>query len=542
MTLFHKLKKQKQNFLNQVEGRHDPSVPDYKKSPQYKGNLDAALEYLADTLGRSDDFMVRVVELNDISAACVFINTICDHKAVEETLRSLHSHQFPRKKPKNLAQYLIERVLVGADALFMNNLFEIREALAAGSLVLFVDGTAPAIVMDAKYVEHRPPEQPFIEASSRGSQISFVENIDVNIGLIRVNLATDTLRVKKLKVGYRSRRNVAVLFIGDIANPVAIDTVVKRIQAIHIDMISGTAAVEQRISGHPWSLFPLVRTTQRIDNVCRELNQGKVVIVVDGDPTVMLAPATVQDFFQTEEDYLHSFWEATFVRWLRMIAFVLGIYLPALYISFVDYSPELLPKVLGLQIARSREGVPFPAVMEVVLMQVAIEILREATLRMPKQMGQTIGIVGGLVVGQASVDAGIVSNILIIVIAMTAISIFVSPSYEFTTVQRIGCWSMILASSIVGFYGVVLLSIWILFEVGNLKSFGISYLDPFNGEHVRDVFVDGLVRLPITVMDKRASHMHTQNEVGEDDYELAVRHPQLEKLKSAPKRKGRRKP
>jgi hypothetical protein len=534
-------KRKPANSFKQLHERVKPQVPDYKDAPHYHGNLDKALEYFADSLGVSDDYMVRVVEVSGHSAAVLFIDTICDHKAVEETLRELHQHRFPKKKVKNLMQYLIERVLPGSDAVYMTNMFELKEAITAGDLVLLIDEMSPAIVTGAKYVEHRQPDQPFVESTVRGSQISFVENLDVNVGLLRTYLNTDSFHIKKLKVGYRSRKEVAVAYIGDIANPLLVKTVIQRISAIHIDVITQGSAIEHRITGHTWTPFPLTRALQRIDSAAHEINQGKVAIIVDGDPTILLVPATVQDFFQTEEDFSHSFYEGTLIRWLRVISFIFAVYLPSFYIAFVDFNPELLPKVLGLQIAKSREGVPFPAVMEVLIMQIVIEILREATLRMPKQMGQTIGIVGGLVVGEASVQAGLVSNILIIVVALTAVSIFVSPSYEFATVLRIGNFIMILSATLLGLYGIILASIWSLYEMSALKSFGISYLDPFNGEHIRNVFTDAFLRLPVKFMDKRTSHLHPQDETGESEYVNPVPHPHLEKSgKKRIRAKGRR--
>ncbi|WDL99574.1 spore germination protein [Alicyclobacillus sp. ALC3] len=522
--------------------KSQPVVPDFKKAPHYKGNLKDALRYFAESLGASDDYVVRVVKVAGISAAIVFIQTISDHKAIEETLRELHQHQFPKRRPKNFSQYLIEHVLPSSDAVFMENLYELKEAITGGDLVLLIDTISPALVMGAKYVEHRSPEQPFIESSVRGSQVSFVENIDVNIGLIRNSLNTETLRVKKFKVGYRSRRDIALIYLEDVANPVLIETVTERISAVHIDVVSQSSAIEHRIVDHPWTPLPLTRLTQRIDSVAREINQGKATVIVDGDPTVLIVPASLQDMFQTEEDYGHSWLEAVFLRWLRALALLFSVFLPALYIAFVDFNPELLPKVLGLQIARSREGVPFPAVMEVLIMQSVVEILREATLRMPKQMGQTIGIVGGLVVGEASVQAGLVSNILIIVVSLSAVSIFVTPSYEFATVTRLASWVMIVSASILGLYGLILMTILLLSELSATKSFGLPYLAPFDGAHIKDVFTDGIIRLPVNMMSRRTSHLHPRDSTGQAEYHNPIPHPQLEKAQESQKQpEGRKK-
>ncbi|GMA63802.1 spore germination protein [Alicyclobacillus fastidiosus] len=524
-----------------TQRRVEPHVPDYRNAPHYDGQLNKALDYFAPSLGVSDDYTVRSINVAGRSAACLFINTICDKKVVQETLRSLHEYPYPKRTQNNLAQYLSKKVLPSVGVTFMKNLFELREAISSGHLVLMIEGVSPAIVISAKSVEHRAPERPVVESSVRGSQISFVENIDINLGLIRQGIKTATLHVKQLKVGYRSRREVAIVYIGDVANPVAVETVLKRIKAIHADVIVQGYEIEGRIVEHTWTPFPLTRTMQRVDSTIKEINQGKIAILVDGDPTIIMVPATLQDFFQTEEDFSRSFYETTFIRWLRIVSFIFALYLPALYISFVDFNPELLPKVLGIQIARSRTGVPFPAVMEVFIMQTVVEILREATLRMPKQMGQTIGIVGGLVVGEASVQAGLVSNILIIVVSLTAVSVFVSPNYEFATIVRLGSWGMIMSASFLGLYGILLTSIWLLYEVSSLKSFGISYLDPYSGEHFRDLFLDGIIQLPLRFRDKRPSHLHPQDDTGATVYQNPVPHPQLDKAYQKPnqQRRGR---
>jgi len=525
---------------NQVKGRTQPQVPSPKNMPKYAGKLDEALAQFQTTIGLSDDFNHGIINIHGKRAVFLYVSTVCDQQIIDQTLHALHEHQYPRRRMADFPKYLAESVIPSRANLLTTTMFEIRESLTSGSMVILFDNISSVIVVKAKSIEHRVPEAPQLEASSRGSQISFVESIDTNIGLLRIGLNTDTLLVKKFKVGYRSRREVAVIYLSDVANPVIHETVIERIQAIHVDLISQSSAIEQRIIDHPWTIVPLTRVTQRVDNSIREVNQGKVLILVDGDPSAMLVPASIQDFFQTEEDYSHTVWEATFIRWLRIISFTFALFLPALYIAFVDFNPELLPKVLGLQIARSREGVPFPAVMEVCIMQIVVEILREATLRMPKQMGQTIGIVGGLVVGEASVQAGLVSNILIIVVALTAISIFVTPSYQFATVLRLCSWIMVFSATVFGLYGVVLATLLLLYEAANLKSFGMSFLSPFNGEHTRDSFIDGILRLPVTVMDKRTSHLHPIDDIGENDYHNPVHHPQLEKAATTRQTKGRK--
>ncbi|MFB5192811.1 spore germination protein [Alicyclobacillus fastidiosus] len=503
--------------------------------------LQQTLEYIIQTAGQSDDFVVTRAIVDEKDAVLVYFHTISDQKQVQSLKQALQEHKYQKVSPMEMPYYLARHVIPFGEIAFLDNLWEIREALSRGDILLLVDGMPKAITIASMLIPHRAVEPPLLESSTRGPQISFIEKIDVNIGLIRGMLVSDALTIKQFRVGYRSRTRVAMLYEHDVANPNLVSTAMKRIQAVHVDKLTGSATLEQRIVDNHWTLFPLTRSTTRVDNCVKEIGQGKVLILVDGDPTGFLIPGTIIDFFQTMEDDQHSYFEATVVRWLRFISFVLGFYLPALYISFADFNPELLPHTLALKIARSREGVPFNAATEVLMMQLVIEIIREAALRMPKVMGQTIGIVGGLVLGQAAVEAGLVSSILIVVIALTAVSIFVLPSYEFATVLRILSWVNILAASIFGFYGVMVVVMAGMFHVASLKSFGVSYLEPISGEHWRDFFLDGILRAPIPMLDKRASHLHDQEITRSADYTDPNQHPMLEVPRKSKKlRKWRR--
>lgn len=518
----------RRNYKHRYTDRPKPKVPDYRDAPRITGNLRHTLKYIRETAGQSDDFVVRRTVVKELESVIVYYQTVADQSQVETVMQALQDHQYPRLSVKELPFYLMRRVIPIGNAIFMDNLWEIREALSRGVLVLLIDGLNVAVTMGERKLPHRAVEPPLLESSTRGPQVGFIENVDVNVGMMRWALTSDALTVKELQVGYRSRNRVAVLYEHDVANPNLVDTVIKRIQAVHLDKLTGSATLEQRIVDNHWTVFPLTRATSRVDNCVKEVGQGKVLIFVDGDPSALLVPGTVMDFFQTMEDDQHNWIEATVVRWLRMIAFVLAFYLPALYIAFVDFNPELMPQTLALAIAQSREGVPFNAATEVVIMQVVMEIIREAALRMPKVMGQTIGIVGGLVLGQAAVEAGLVSNILIVIIALTAVSIFVLPSYEFSTTLRLLMWTNILGACIFGFYGIMLVVIVIMFHAASLKSFGISYLEPLSGEHWRDFFLDGILRIPLPMLDKRAAHYHDQDVTRDADYTDPVQHPMLE--------------
>ena len=500
--------------LNQVKQK-EPNIPQRSEAPLYDGNLFQALTYLQFSLGLSSDFTMREIEIIGKKAMILFYSTICDQDKVQAMITAIHNHQYQQAASQDLEHYLVTRVLTAPSTSHVTNMMDIRQAVASGNIVLLIDQIPKAITVFARDVAQRSPDEPPMEASSRSAQIGFVENVFTNIGLLRLYMSNDSLLVKQFTVGVRSNTPVMVAYMKDVAQDAVVQEIIEKIELIEMDYVDSAAAIEQRVCAHQWNLFPLARITFRVDNVVRELNQGKVSIHVDGDPTAILLPSTIQDFFQTEEDYTHTAWEASFIRILRVVAMMLSIYLPALYVALVDFNPELLPKLLGFHISSSRAGVPFSAVMEVVIMQFIIEILREASLRIPKQMGQTIGVVGGLVVGQAAVEAGIVSNILIIIVALTAISVFVAPSYEFTIVTRMLAWVMLFASAFMGIYGVILFSIWMLYEVGALRLFGVAYMEPYNGAFLKDAWIDGLLRLPLKVAPRRTAHMRPEDPMGE---------------------------
>lgn len=531
----------RRNYRDRYTDRSIPQVPDYRDAPKLTGNLRDTLEYLRETAGESDDYVVRRTVVQARESVIVYYQTIADQQQAESLMLAIQDHDFHRVSLKDLPFYLVRQVIPIGNVIFMDNLWEVREALSRGVLVLLVDGLGVAITMGAMSLPRRAVDAPQLESSTRGPQIGFVEDIDTNIAMIRTTLASDSLTIKEIRVGYRSRTRVAIVYEHDVANPNLVTTAIKRIQAVHVDKLTGSATLEQRIVDNHWTAFPLTRATSRVDNCIKEIGQGKVLILVDGDPTALLIPGTVIDFFQTMEDDQHTWVEATLTRWLRMVAFVLAFYLPALYISCVDFNPELMPQSLAMQIARSREGVPFNAATEVMIMQLVVEIIREAALRMPKVMGQTIGIVGGLVLGQAAVEAGLVSSILIVIIALTAVSVFVLPSYEFAIVLRVLSWTNIIGASLFGFYGVVLVVLLGLFHVGSLKSFGIAYLEPLSGEHFRDLFLDGIFRAPIPILDKRASRYHDQDKTRSADYTDPVQHPMLEIPRGSKGQRSRRK-
>ncbi|WEG14371.1 spore germination protein [Pullulanibacillus sp. KACC 23026] len=497
-----------------------------KRTP-YKGNLDEAIAYIKKILKDNDDLEDRPLRLAGKRASMIFIQTIVEKQQLMYIIQKLQNfHQANAGIP--FTRELVTEHVNSVSAKECDTLEEAITNILAGLTVLFIEGEDKIVVLNTISIPKRTPEKPDIETSTRGTQIGLVENGEDNIALIRSRIKDPSLKVKKFTVGKRSCTSVYLCYMDSVANPVAVETAKQRIQAIDVDMVNQSSDVEMRIKDMHYTPFPLTRPTSRVDNISKEIGQGKFAIVVDGDPTAVLAPATLQDFYQTMEDYGRTFWEASFIRWLRVISFIIALLLPSLYVALTEYNPEFLPLTLSLRIAESRAGVPFPAVIEVFMMELIIEILREATLRMPSQMGQTIGIVGGLVIGQATVAAGLVSNILIVIIASTAVASFVPPSYEIAQTWRLCKYFVFLCTCLLGFYGMLLSNIVLLYHVASLKSFGVDYLAPLGGRYFKD-WSDTFIRLPLWRLTGRSDSNHPKQDKRADTYKDPLPHPELNK-------------
>ncbi|HET6872667.1 MAG TPA: spore germination protein [Sporolactobacillaceae bacterium] len=499
------------------------------KKTLYNGKVIETIKNIKEILKENDDLQDRPLDIAGRRATLIFISTIVEKQQVMYIIEELQKF----KQNNSSMPFTDELIYKHINASGVNTCETLEEAiknLLMGLSALFIEGEKKVFLLNTPNLPKRTPEVPNIETTTRGAQIGFVESGEDNVALIRSRIKSTTFRVKKYSIGERSQTAVYLCYMEDVANPIAIKTVKERLQAIKIDMINQSSDIQMRVQDMHYTPFPLMRPTQRIDNVTKEIAQGKFVIIADGDPTVILAPATLQDFYQTTEDFSHNFYEASFIRWLRVGAFFIALFLPSLYVALTEFNPEFLPLTLSLRIAESRAGVPFPAVIEVVMMELVIEVLKEATLRMPTQMGQTIGIVGGLVIGQATVSAGLVSNILIVIVAFTAIASFIPPSYEIALSWRLSKYFIFIATCFFGFYGMLLSFLILLFHLASLKSFGVTYLAPMIGNYFPD-WVDLFVRKPLWALTGRSNQNHPMQDKRGESYEDPVPHPEPSKAK-----------
>jgi spore germination protein len=327
----------------------------------------------------------------------------------------------------------------------------------------------------------------------------------INTVLIRRRIRDTRLKVKQMRVGRRSATDIALLYMSDVIRPNVLSETEERISEIDIDAVLDSGMLEQLIEGDWRSVFPQCETTERPDKAAAAILEGRLAVIVDNSPIALIVPATFNTLCQSPEDYYQRTWIMSFTRILRFAAVILSACLPGFYLAAAIYHPQMLPPMLMLKMAAARQNVPFPAVVEILMMEIAFELLREAGIRMPKAIGGTFGIVGGLIVGQAAVEAGIVSPIVVVVVALTAISSFAIPGQSLVTGLRLVKFLFIILSASLGLLGFWAAALLTLVHLASLNSFGIPYLFPFVSGEVNQGsdYKDSIFRVPLFKMRRR---------------------------------------
>jgi len=346
----------------------------------------------------------------------------------------------------------------------------------------------------------------------RGSREGLSETITVSLGMIRRRLKDPHLRVDLFEIGKRTKTNVAMLYIKGIADPKIVKEFKKRLDRINIDGVLESGYIEELIMDQVWSPFPQIQNTERSDVVVGHLLEGKVALVVDGTPHVLIAPAVFTQFYHSAEDYFERYMISSALRLIRLISLVIALLLPSIYIALISYHPEMIPNTLAIAMAAGRSVVPFIPILEALIMEFSVEILREASIRLPGPIGPTIGIVGALVIGDAAVTAGLVSPTMVIVVGLTTISSYANPNYNAAISLRILRFPFMIAAATFGLYGIMILLFLLLIHLSQLKSFGVPYMGPFGPLNLKDI-KDSFIRVPWKWMIQRPSIYRPQDKI-----------------------------
>ncbi len=483
-----------------------------------KQNVQTALQenerILEEVLGSSYDFVIRRFTVFDQHAAfLVYLSNMVEIEGLnEDVLRPLFATRQLGSvtSPEQVMHALQYQVLYHANCQLDTGMLRIVHEILQGKCAVFVDGMQEAFLIGVRQVQRRAVEQPPTEQVIQGPREGFIESLDRNIGLIRYRVQTPDFQTDIIHVGKITKSKVAVCYIQGIANDELIKEVKQRLSEIDIDAVLDVGYLEQLIEDHPYSPFPQVQNTERPDKAVANMVEGRVTILMDGSPFALIVPTVFSQFYQTAEDYSSRFLQASFVRLARVVALVFSLVFPSLYVAILSYNPELIPTQFAVAVAGGRAGVPFPSFVEVLIMEVSMEVLREATIRLPQQVGGALSIVGVLVIGQAAVSAGFASPITVVVIALTTIGSFATPAYNAAFALRMLRFPMIALAGMFGLYGVMIGLIIIANHVLSLKSFGVSYMSPASPGNFQGM-KDLVFRLPFWSMKYRPSILHASN-------------------------------
>ncbi|MRG85699.1 spore germination protein [Salinibacillus xinjiangensis] len=386
----------------------------------------------------------------------------------------------------------------------------IHEKLLSGHIMIrFHERDTKCVLVNAPLKKTRSISVPEVEFSVIGPKESFVESIGTNLNLIRYRLPIPELKVKEFTVGNLSKSKVAVLYVDGITNQENVNTVIQRIEDIEFDELIDSSYITQIISDNPRSLFPQLLDTERPDRAVSVLAEGKIVILVNGSPHALIAPANLTEFFAAFEDYFLNPIIASAFRIIRFFSVVFSILVTPIYVAVLTYHYELVPKDLMGTLITSREVVPLPPILEAVFLELTIELLREAGARLPTKVGQTIGIVGGIVIGTASVEAGLTSNVLLIIVALAALASFTTPVYKMGNTIRLIRFPFLLFAYLLGFLGVVLSFCFLLAHLLRLTSLGRPFLEPIYPPRLKDM-KDSVIRFPFSWNTKRPIQLQTE--------------------------------
>lgn len=429
----------------------------------------------------------------------VYIDGLCDHELIENTIIKPVTWEWRDADAEELWDRITSYEGQTADYITENDLNKVIKSVLKGDTAIFVSGSDAALVVSSKRFPVRGIEESSSEGGMRGPRDSFNENFRTSTALIRRRIKDTELKLEQNTIGRRSRTEYGIMYIKDIARPELIQKVRETLDTYDIDAVFDSGMAEHLMEKKWQEIFPTYQSTTRPDKAAAALVDGRVVVVFDNSPEVVIAPATINTFFQTADDYYNRWPVATFARIIRYLAAFIAVGLPGLYIAITCYHREIIPDKLLYAIADARSQLSFPVVVEVLIMELLFELLREAGIRLPSQLGNTIGVVGGLIVGQSAVEAGIVSTMVVIVVALTAIASFAIPNEAFASVFRLLKFVTIISSAIYGILGFILAMLMLVFHLASLESFGVPYMSPvvtcgYTGDSARDFIVKSPIR------------------------------------------------
>ncbi|MDF2636127.1 MAG: GerA spore germination protein [Pelosinus sp.] len=504
-NIFKKLKKLADRERPYTKGEHlVENIP-------LSTNLARNIQHLKEIFQDCSDVVFREYAIGGskpVKAAIFYVDGLVNTSLLSDAalnplmVDSQWVNEFGKVNSRNAYKIVKDRLLTIGEIIETNQVNELADHIMTGTTALLLDGSEQALILNTRNWESRAVEEPETEAVVRGPRDGFTENIRVNTAHIRRRIRTSRLKSEVMKIGTLTKTDVFILYIKDIVDNKVVEEVRTRLSRIDTDSILESGYIEEFIEDEPFTPFAQMNVTERPDKVAAGLLEGQVAIMVDNTPFVLMVPYTFPQFLSSPEDHYNRYPWATFVRLLRIVALIIAMLGPSVYVAITSYHQEMIPTSLLISIASSREGIPFPAFVEAILMEVTFEILREAGVRLPRPIGPAISFVGALVIGEAAVTAKLVSPIMVVVVGLTAIASFTIPSLEGAIAVRLIRFPIIFLAGALGLFGIMVALLAILIHLCALRSFGVPFLSPLAPLSPRDL-KDSFVRFPWWAMFTR---------------------------------------
>ncbi len=471
--------------------------------------LEDNLSYIEQAFNHPDnkDIVLRRLCIgNGVNVFLFYLDGMADRTTINLSILKplLDKSKYGDLGGKNLFDYVYDSVIETHQIEKADTHEKAINDVLTGNTAICIDGYPNYILCETKGFEKRNVDKPQVEGVVKGSQEAYNENLRTNVTLVRRILKNRKLTTEFIKLGKRNNDLVAVLYLKDLASPSMIAEVKRRLKGLSTDLIIGDGILEQFIEDNPLSIYPTIISTERPDRTVSHLVEGKAAILAEGSPFALIVPVTVFDFLHTPEDTSLRWQFGTFLRFIRLFAFIVASLLPGLYVALTTFHREMIPTDLLIAIAQAKENVPFPTIAEVILMEMSFELIREAGIRIPGIIGNTIGIIGALILGQAAVQANLVSPVLIIIVAFTGLGNFAIPDFNLAFTARIMRLIYIFSGAFLGFFGISLAMVVSLAFAVSQNSFGVPYLSQLAPK--TDKNRDLLIRWPIWMQEFRPAY------------------------------------
>ncbi|MCA0988756.1 spore germination protein [Guptibacillus algicola] len=468
-----------------------------------KTEKEMTLDDVLDDLSQSADFVIYQNKASRIPYTLIYFASIIDPAKLHRVVLTKLNESETKSLEELEGIIPIENLEISSDPI------KVQERLMSGYLAVRLNKSQKVLLMDLSLIKSRDLSPPEIEFSVMGPKEGLIEDLQTNMNLIRRRIPHPKLRMKKVTVGTVSKTKIIVTYIEGTASEQNVNTVVQRLEDLDFDLIADSSVIGQMLEDNSLSVFPQMIDTERTDRITGHLNYGAVAILVEGSSNALIGPINFGQLLVSFEDYYLGWNIASFFRIIRMMSILMSIVATPLYVAVLTYHFELFPSKLLATLISSRSDIPFIPVIEVLFLEITIDLLREAGARMPSKVGQTLGIVGGIVIGTAAVEASLTSNILLIIVALSALASFTTPVYRMTNTIRFLRYPLILFAQFLGLIGIALFGLFVMVHLIRLTSLGSPYLAPLYPPRVKDWY-DSFFRLPYVLQKKRSHFFRTE--------------------------------